>query len=548
MKMRARQLRVVFSLPLVAGVLALLLMCGCARERPVESAAREGLLLVGNGPEPQALDPHVTTGLSELAIQMAVFEGLVSPHPETLEPVPAVAASWTCSEDGLTWRFRIRDSARWSDGTPVAAADFVAAWERALNPAQGTPYAHMLYVLKGAEAYNRSETVGFADVGVKAVDAGILEVRLERPVAYFLSLLMHPVWYPIPSHLGQSSTTSGRVGQWTNPDSFVGNGPFTLKEWLPNQYLEVERNPMYWDLDTVKLQGIRFYAIDEPGAEERAFLSGQLHITDALPPARVAAYRREQSELLRIDPILGTYYILPNVREGVLSDPRVRRALSLSIDRKAIVDNLLGAGQLPAAGFVPPNMPGYGSTATLAHDPATARALLAEAGYPGGKGFPVIEYLLNSSESHRKIGEALQGMWRDELGIEIQLVNQEWRTYLQRRASSDFQLARASWMGDYAEPSTFLDLWTADSGNNWAGWVNAGYDALMASARDAVDPAQRMRLYRQAEEVLIRDQAIIPLYHYVTVYLKDPALQGWSSNILDWHPVKYLYFDDAEKL
>lgn len=538
-------LRVIFSLPLIAAMLLAPLLAGCARERPADAAARAGLLLVGNGPEPQALDPHVTTGLPELAVQMALFEGLVAPHPETLEPLPGVAESWTRSDDGRVYRFRMRASARWSDGAPVTAADFVAAWERALNPEQATPYAHMLYVLEGAEAYNRSETARFSEVGVQALEDGILEVRLQRPVPYFLSLLMHPVWYPIPSGHGEAVRADGRIGGWATPDSFVGNGPFMLKEWLPNQYIEVERNPMYWDLDTVALNGIRYYAIDEPGAEERAFLSGQLHVTDALPPARVPAYQAGQSELLRIDPILGTYYILANVREGVLADPRIRTALSLVIDRAAIVDNLLGAGQLAASGFVPPDMPGYASAAAGAPDPAAARALLAEAGYPGGEGFPVIEYLLNSSESHRKIAEALQGMWRDQLGIDIRLVNQEWRTYLQRRSSGDFELARASWMGDYPEPSTFLDLWTADSGNNWAGWVNAEYDAFIEAAREAADPDQRLRLYQQAEQVLIREQAIIPLYHYVTVYLKDPALQGWSSNILDWHPVKYLSFEGA---
>nr|WP_238710879.1 peptide ABC transporter substrate-binding protein [Oceanipulchritudo coccoides] len=530
---------------LIAGSCLLLSFSGCARERLVEKAARDGLLLIGNGPEPQALDPHVTTGLPELAIQMALYEGLVSPHPESLEPLPAVAESWNQADDGMTVTFTLRKNAKWSDGKPVRAGDFVAAWERALNPTQGTPYAQMLYVIGGAEAYNRSETTDFSEVGVEAVSETQLEVRLSRPVPYFLSLLMHPVWYPIPSHLDTDDDASNRVGAWASAEGFVGNGPFILKEWLPAQYVEVERNPLYWDSTTVSLNGIRYYSIDEPGAEERAFQSGQLHVTDALPPARVPAYQREQSQVLRIDPILGTYYILPNVREGVLSDSRVRKALSLSINRKAISEKLLGAGQLPAYGFVPPNMPGYEATFTDEYDPARARQILAEAGYPGGEGFPALEYLLNSSESHRKIAEALQAMWQKQLGIEVQLVNQEWRTYLQRRASADFELARASWMGDYAEPSTFLDLWTADSGNNWAGWVNAEYDARMESAHESTDPASRMQLYADAEQVLLREQAIIPLYHYVTVYLKDPSLKGWSSNILDWHPVKYLSLEKA---
>lgn len=541
---RARKLSTRILCLLFTGIL-MALPGGCSRERPVDEAARKGLLLVGNGPEPQALDPHVTTGLPELAIQMSLYEGLVSPHPGTLEPLPAVAETWTRSPDGLTYAFSIRGNAQWSDGTPVTAGDFVTAWRRALSPARGTPYAQMLYVIEGAEAFNRGESDRFSEVGARELAPDRLEVRLARPVPHFLSLLLHPVWYPVPSHLVPTGGESGRVGVWTTPERFVGNGPFVLKEWLPAQYVEVGKNPLYWDSATVSLEGIRYYSIDEPGAEERAFQSGQLHVTDALPPSRVAAYQGEQSDVLRIDPILGTYYILPNVRTGVLSDARVRKALSLAIDREAIAGKLLGAGQLPATGFVPPNMPGYDGVKTGGHDPARARELLAEAGYPGGEGFPELEYLLNSSESHRKIAEALQGMWQKELGITIRLVNQEWRTYLQRRASADFELARASWMGDYAEPSTFLDLWTADSGNNWAGWVNAEYDALMDAARESGDTAERMKLYQAAERVLLREQAIIPLYHYVTVYLKDPALKGWTSNILDWHPVKHLSLGEA---
>lgn len=522
--------------------LCVLVITGCARPRPVDEAREEGRLLMGNGPEPQSLDPHVTTGTSELTIQMAIYEGLVAPHPETLEPVPAVAESWTLSEDGLIYTFTLRESARWSDGTPVTAEDFRAAWERALDPRQGTPYAYMLYVLKGAEALNRANEADEGSIGARVIDSHTLVVELEQPVPFFLSLLLHPVWYPIPAHAAEGDSPTGRTGAWTQVGSFVGNGPFVLSEWRPNQYVEVRRNVSYWDNATTGLEAIRFLAIDEPGAEERAFLAGQLHVTDSLPPARVAAYRSSDDPALHIDPYLGTYYILPNTREGVLADPLVRRALSLAIDRQAIVDNLLGAGQRAAGGFVPDNMPGYSMDFPAIHDPERARSLLAEAGYPGGTGFPELQYLFNSSESHRKIAEALQAMWRDELQIEIQLANQEWRTYLQRRASGDFELARAVWIGDYAEPSTFLDLWTSDSGNNWAGWRNVRYDAHMKAAHGARDVPTRMELYARAEAVLLKHQAVIPLYHYVTVYLMDPSLKGWSGNLLDWHPVKYLRF------
>ncbi|MEX0322372.1 MAG: peptide ABC transporter substrate-binding protein [Puniceicoccaceae bacterium] len=520
-----------------------LLLAGCTGERQVARATRDGILLLGNGPEPQSLDPHVTTGTAELNIQMALFEGLVTPHPESLDPIPGVATSWEVGEDAKRFTFKLRKDAAWTDGTPVTAKDFVAAWERALNPLQATPYASMLHVLAGAEAYNKGETSDFSTVGVNALADDLLEVRLARPVPFFLSLILHPVWSPVPSHLLEQQDRSDRSGAWTLPGTFIGNGPFVLKEWLPSQYVEVARNELYWEADSVFLEGVRFVAIDEPAAEERAFLSGQLHLTDALPPARVAAYKEQNSPELRIDSYLGTYYILANLREGVLADAKVRRALAMAIDRKAITEKLLGAGQRAAGGFVPDNMPGYAAHIPVEYDPIVARNLLSDAGFDGGKGFPKLEYLFNSSESHRKIAEALQAMWKENLGIEITLTNQEMRTYLQRRASGDFQLARAVWIGDYIEPSTFLDLWTSDNSNNWAGWASPSYDALMESARETMNPGQRMRRYTLAERYLIAEQVVIPLYHYVTVYLKDPVVQGWYPNLLDWHPLKSVYFE-----
>jgi oligopeptide transport system substrate-binding protein len=533
----------VFLPRIIICLLLALAITGCTRDRPAALAKRDGILILGNGPEPQALDPHITTGTAELNIQMALFEGLISPDPKTLDPVPGVAVSWEVSEDGRVYTFKLREEAVWSDGEPVVAEDFVRAWKRVLDPGLAAPYASMLYVLEGAESYNEGEEKDFSQVGVRAIGDYHLEVTLEKPVPYFLSTILHPVWYPVPSHIAGSGDNGSRVGDWTRPGSFVGNGAFVLAEWLPNQYVEVKRNELYWDSATVFLEGARFMAIDEPAAEERAFQAGQLHVTDSLPPSRVGAYNGHASSNLRIDPYLGTYYILPNVREGVLADAKVRRALALSIDRDAIAYQLLGSGQRPAGGFVPSNMPGYDSTIPVEHDPSSARALLADAGFPGGKGFPQLEYMFNSSESHRQIAEALQSMWKKELGIDIVLVNQEWRTYLQRRSSGDFQLARAVWIGDYLEPSTFLNLWTTGNTNNWAGWENTSYDALLETALQTENFTHRMRGYALAERYMIAEQAIIPLYHYVTIYLKDPSVQGWHSNLLDWHPLKFVYFE-----
>lgn len=529
---------------LAAGLLALtLLLTGCERGRPVDVAREAGILLLGNGPEPESLDPHRSTSLSALNVQMALFEGLVAPHPETLEPEPAVAERWEVSGDGLVYRFFLRPEARWSDGVAVTADDFVAAWMRVLDPGEGSRHASMLYAVKGAEEYHRAPGGAVPRPAIRAIRPDLLEVALRQPTPYFLHQLTHPVCYPIPLHRpGVYPFTEASVS-WGPEVPFVGNGPFILRQWVPGQRIEVEASPTYWDAGRVRLRAVHFAVIDEPGAEERAFLAGQLHVTDALPPSRVRYYRESAHPAFRSDPFLATYYILPNHRRGPLADPRVRAALSLAIDRAALVEHLLGGGERVADRFVPDTMPGYrGPGRDGRTEPARARELLAAAGFPGGRGFPVLRYLYNSSESHRRIAEALQSMWQTQLQISVELVNQEWRTYLQSRESGDFDLARAVWVADYPEPSTFLHLWESAHPNNWVGWASDRYDALMREAGVVADVAERMALYRQAEALLTEEHVILPLYFYRTHYLKDPTLQGWHPTPLDWHPFKYLHF------
>lgn len=515
---------------------------GCERARPVDAAREAGILLLGNGPEPESLDPHRSTSLSAFTVQMALYEGLVAPHPETLEPVPGVASRWEVSEDGLRYRFHLRSDARWSDGVAVTASDFVAGWERVLHPEGGSRYASMLYAVEGAEAWHRAAGAE-PRPSFRAVRPDLLEVILRQPTPYFLHQLTHPVCFPIPAHRAGEFPFAEESGEWSAEHPVVGNGPFVLTEWLPGQRIEVEASPTYWDAEQVRLRGIHFRFMDEPGAEERAYLAGQVHVTDALPPSRVRYYRERAHPAFRSDPFLATYYILPNHRRAPLDDARVRAALSLAIDRAALVEHLLGGGERVADQFVPDTMPGYtGPGGGGDTRPDLARELLAQAGFPGGRGFPVLRYLYNSSESHRRIAEALQAMWQEELQISVELVNQEWRTYLQSRESGAFDLARAVWIGDYPEPSTFLQLWESAHPNNWAGWSDGRYDGLMREAGRAGDSQTRMALYAEAEALLMEEQVVLPLYFYRTHYLKDPALKGWHATPLDWHPFKALYF------
>lgn len=523
--------RVALLLLVTAG---LWMLAGCG-DSSAPREAEAGILRVGNGPEPRSLDAHQTTGISALQIQQALWEGLVRAERTTLQPQPGVAESWETEADGTIYRFRLRESARWSDGEPVTAEDFVAALRRALHPEGNTPYAEMLYVLEGAQAYHGGE-VPAEELGAVARGVRELEVHLAEPVPYFLSLLLHPVWYPVPAHRMEAGDHAGgrRAGSWTTAEGFVGNGPFRLERHLPNQLVEVRASGEYWDAESIGLRGVRFFPFSEPAAEERAFLAGQLDVTDSLPSGRASFYRERHPEWLQVDPYLGTYYILLNTRVEPLGDARVRRALALAIDRERLVTALLDGGQQAAGGFVPDGMPDYEAEIERETDPAAARALLAEAGFGGGSGFPQLEYLFNSSESHKRIAEALQEMWRVELGVDLRLTNLEWKTYLQRRESGDYELARAVWIGDYVEPSTFLNLWRGDGDGNWAGWQSERYDELLRKARRTGERAERYALYAEAERILISEQVVIPLYHYVSVYLKQPRVQSWAGNLLDW--------------
>jgi oligopeptide transport system substrate-binding protein len=294
----------------------------------------------------------------------------------------------------------------------------------------------------------------------------------------------------------------------------------------------------------VRLTAIHFYPLDSLDAEERAFRTGQLHITDSLPVSRIDAYRRDAPQFLRIDPYLGTYFYRFNTRRPYLDDVRIRRALALAVDRRAIVEKILQGGQTPAGTFTPPGLDGYVPPPGLTTDFAAARQLLVEAGHPGGKGLPPFELLYNNSENHRLIAEAIQEMWRRELGIEVQLVNQEEKVVLSVRQTGDYQILRSDWIADYADPSSFLDVWRSDSGNNYTGWSNPDYDSQLFSAARTVDPVARQALLQKAESLLLEDAPILPIYHYTHVFLIQPSVHGWYPTLLDHHPYKYVWLEE----
>ena len=518
------------------------LLPGCLRrESLVEDGDRKEILHIGNGTEPSDLDPSVVTGDPEYHIIMSLLEGLVSEDPEDLHPVPGVAERWDISPDRKVYTFHFRENAKWSNGEPVTASDFYESYKRILTASLASEYCNMHFVVKNARAYNEGTLKDFSQCGYKVIDDRTLEVTLENPTPYFLSLLLHHSWYPVhmPT-VRKYGDPYQRGSKWTRPGRYVGNGSFVLAKWHVNEVVEVHKSPTFWDRDRVKLNAIRFYPIESVDTEERAFRAGQLHITYSLPPTKIDYYRANNPNVLKIFPFLTTYFYRVNVTKAPVNDKRVRQALAMAIDRNSIVKDIMKGGEIPAFNITPPGTGGYTFRPQLQEDIAAAKRLLAEAGYPDGKGMPPVEILYNTLEYHRTIAEAIQQMWKTNLGVDARLVNQEWKVYLDSQRSLNYQVCRAGWTGDYNDPNSFLDIWTTGNGNNETGWSNKEYDRLIAQAAATVDPHERLEVFQKAETLLMDEMPMIPIYFYTRIYLERPEVRGWYPTILDNHPYKYV--------
>lgn len=515
----------------------ILILAGCGGQRLPE----DNYLRLGNGGEPKDLDPHGVTGIPEVQIINGIFEGLVTYHPtDDRIPYAGVAERWENSEDGRVWRFTLREEARWSNGDPVTADDFVYSWKRALDPALGCEYADWFYMIEGAEEWNTGQLDSFEEVGIRAPSPKIFEVHLKEPTADFLKILLNHSFLPVhPPTIERFNAFSSRTGGWTQPGNLVGNGAFQLVEWEPHSRIIIERNPHYWDAETVSLDGMIFYPIQDENTELRAFESGQLDITNSLPANRRRWYREERPELLRMDPFAGIYFYRLNTLDPALSDIRVRKALSLAIDREAIIKNILQGGEIPAHAYVPQGIGGYAPPEVIESNPELARQLMAEAGFPDGSGFPKLSLLFNTTDNHRRLAEAIQQMWVRELGIDVELRNQEWKVYLDTMSAMNYQVARAGWIGNLY-PQSFLRIYTSDSANNETGFADPVFDDLINQIFTTLDRKERFRLVEEAERRLLGAYPVLPIYWYTNVYLIRPHVKNWNPKLVDQRPYKFV--------
>ncbi|MDC2972167.1 peptide ABC transporter substrate-binding protein [Gammaproteobacteria bacterium] len=528
--------------------ITLIFLIGCSENiSPVDSGLEQQIYHHGNGSEPQGIDPHIVTGVPEHHILISLCEGLTIPNPNPKGSdgyIPGTAESWSISDDGKEYIFKLNKNAKWSNGDPVTADDFVWSWKRILTASLGSQYPDMLYYLVGAYEYHNGQIDNFDEVGVKAIDTHTLKVNLKNPTPFFIGLLSHYSTWPVHKEtVLKHGDIDDRNGEWTRPGNFVCNGPFQLKTWELNNKIVVEKNPHYYDASMVRLNEIHYYPVSNVMTEDRMFRAGQLHLTSSMPTQKCPIYIEEKNPNLKIDPYMGTYFYRINTENETLNDVRVRKALAYSIDRQLLVDKVTQCGQIPAYSFTPPGSNGYQPSTEIPYDPVLAKQLLAEAGYSSDNPFPKLEILFNTNEGHRKVALAIQQMWQNELGIEVELVNQDWKVYLSREMVGDFQISRAGWIGDYEDPNTFLDLMRPNRGNNKTGWENMEFDALVEEANTINDQEKRYELLNEAEKILIDNMPIIPLYTYVRVYQLSPDVKGFNPHILDHHHPKFIYLE-----
>ena len=500
-------------------------------ESGVELAARQ-VLHRGNGAEPQSLDPHKSEGVPESNLQRDIFEGLANDSPDE-GVVPGAARAWEISEDGLVYVFHMRENGRWSNGDPVTAHDFVYGLRRSVDPTTLSNYSIMLRPIVNSEQIIAGE-LSPDSLGVRALDDMTLEIRLNGPTPYFLGVLTHSASYPV------HRTSIEQYGdRWARPGRLVSNGAYRLRDWVMQSHIVLERNEHYWDNDNTTIDEVWYYPIENQSTELQRYRAHALDMTYDLPFRQLSWIRQNLPDELMISEYLGIYYFGLNVtREPFKDNVKLRRALNLAVDREILTRQVTTAGEIPAYGWVP-NAANYEQYTpewadwTQQERVAEARRLYAAAGYSVDQPLR-LQILYNTHENHRTISVAISSMWNEALGIETELVNEEWKVFLEtRRTKQSTQVFRAGWIGDYNDAFTFAEMMHSDSGLNDSGWSNARYDELLALASQEGDMERRAAYLREAERVLIDDVPLIPVYFYVTKRLVKPWVGNYRPHIQD---------------
>lgn len=503
--------------------------------------------------EPQTVDPALNSAVDGAIMINHFFEGLVKWVDDgegNAMTAPGQAESWekVVNDDGtVTYTMKLRDGIKWSDGKEVTASDFEYSWKRLANPDTAADYCYMIDMVQGYADISTGNAEPDT-LGIKAIDDKTLEIVLSYDCPYFEEIMAFPATFPVRQDLVEGNE------EWTyDVATYVSNGPYKMKEWSHNAYILAEKNENYYDFANLGPDTIRFTLLDDANAILAAYKSGELDFIEELPPDEMANYLA--SGELTVADYIGTYYVCFNVEDEIFSNPLIRKAFSLAIDRNYIVENVSQAGEVPATGYVPAGVndaagPGSDDFRTVGGEYYSvaeedyeknceeARALLAEAGYPNGEGFPTVEYMYNTNDKHKAIGEALQNMWQEQLGVTVNLSNQDWNVFLESRKQGDYQIARNGWIADYNDPCSFLDMWYTDGGNNDAQYSDKDYDAKIDAAKATAVQEERMKAFHEAEDILIeRDNVLAPVYFYTQPYMIKDDIQG-----MYYTPLGYFFF------
>ena len=514
------------GIPGLTGLLLACLSLSSCQTRP-----RADLVLC-NGAEPQTLDPALVSGQLEGRLCSALYEGLTR-RDSRGKSIPAAAKSWDISPDGKTYAFHLRPDLRWSNGDPVTSSDYRESWLRALHPNTASPYAEIFFGISNAQEFNQGKSPA-ESVGLQTPDPLTLRVQLTHPLPYFPSLTSFTTYLPV-----HQATVTKYGDRWAQPGTWVGNGPYRLLDWKINDRVSLEKNPLYHSPERIRLQRIDALAVTRASTAFNLYSSGQadLLLDKGLIPSLMLPQLRGRPDF-HPGPLFATYFYRFNVTRPPFQDVRVRRAFALAIDKETIVERITRGNEPIAQSLTPRGIADYHPPEGLPSDPTTAQGLLKLAGFPEGRGFPRVSLLYNKSELNEQIAVEIQAQWKRVLGVEVELRNQEWATYLRSLDELDFDIARSSWVGDYDDPNTFLDCFVTGRGNNRTGWSDPTYDSLLNQALAEPNPTKRLQLLANAETILVSQALpIIPLYHFVGCLMFDPnQWEGLYPNLLDEHP------------